>query len=142
MMTDRLRQSARGPKFVALLLGAFAAIAVLLSATGIAGLVLYTTAQRSREIAVRVSLGATARDVVRLVGEGALLAVTAGSAAGLVGAMALSRVLASTLRDLDPVGPGLALSAALLFVAVGAVASYLPARRAIATDPAAVMRSA
>jgi putative ABC transport system permease protein len=142
MMTDRVQQSARGPKFVTLLLGAFAAIAVLLSATGIAGLVLYTTAQRSREIAVRVSLGATPPDVVRLVGKGAFLAVTAGSAVGVAGAMALSRVLASTLRDLDPVGPGLALAAALLFVAVGALASYLPARRAALTDPAAVMRSA
>ena len=136
----RLQRSARGPKFVTLLFGFFAAVALLLSATGIAGLVLYTTAQRAREIAVRVSLGATARDVIRVVGKGAFGALVAGSLSGMGGSLMLSRVLAAMVPDLDPAGPAMASAAAAFLILLGALACYLPARRAALVDPASVMR--
>jgi predicted permease len=139
-IADRLQRSARGPKLVTLLFGLFAGMALLLSVTGIAGLVLYTTAQRSREIAVRVSLGASAGDVIRVVGAGAFAALVAGSIAGIAGSMVLTRALVASLRDLDPVGPGLAVGTAVVFVALGALACYFPARRAALTDPASVMK--
>ncbi len=89
---------------------------------------------------MRVSLGATMSDVIRVVAGGALTALAAGTAVGLVGSVVVSRALSALLRDLDPVGPGLALAAAALFVCVGAVACYIPARRAALTDPSSVMR--
>jgi putative ABC transport system permease protein len=140
LMVDRLQRSSRGPAFVTLIFGFFAGIALLLSATGIAGLVLYTTAQRSREIAVRISLGATAPDIVRVVGKGAFGALGGGSAAGLVGSLLLSRALAAMVPDFDPAGAALSWSVAVLFLLFGGLACYLPARRAVYTDPAAVMR--
>jgi putative ABC transport system permease protein len=140
LASERLQRSARGPTFVTLLFGLFASIALLLSATGIAGLVLYTTAQRTREIAVRVTLGATARDVIRVVGLSAFRALVAGAVVGTGGSLLLSRALAALVPGLDPAGPGLALAAAAGLVAVGALACYIPARRAAVTDPAAVMR--
>jgi ABC-type antimicrobial peptide transport system permease subunit len=140
LAVDRLQRSARGPKFITLLFGLFAAIALLLSATGITGLVLYTTTQRTREIAVRVSLGAPARDVIRVVGAGAVRALAVGAMVGIAGSLLLSRALASMVPGLDPAGPGLAVAAAAGFVLVGALACYIPARRAVRTAPAAVMR--
>lgn len=139
--STRLQRAARGPQFVTLLFGFFATVALLLSATGIAGLVLYTTAQRAREIAVRVSLGATARDVIRVVGKDAFGALLAGSLVGIAGSLLLSRVLAAMVADFDPAGPALALAAAAFFVLVGALACYVPARQAALTDPASVMRA-
>ena len=141
LATDRLQRSARAPKFVTLLFGFFAALALLLSTIGIAGLVLYTTAQRAREIAVRVTLGATARDVIRVVGQGAIRALVAGALAGVGGSLLLSRALTSMVPGLDAAGPVLTLAAAAGLVVVGALACYVPARRAALTDPAAVMRS-
>jgi putative ABC transport system permease protein len=140
LMADRLTRSARSPRFVVLLFGVFAAVALLLSVVGVAGLVFYTLTQRTREIAIRVSLGATARDLRRLVGGGAFLAVLAGSVVGLSGTVLLSRALESTLRQLDPLrASGLAAAWALL-VALGWLACYVPARRALTIDPSDALR--
>ncbi len=139
-MADRLTRSARAPRFVVLLFGVFAGVALLLSVVGVSGWVFYAFTQRTKEIAVRVSLGATGRDVRRLVSGGAFMAVLAGSVAGLSGTILLSRALESTLRQLDPLRPsGLAAAWALL-VALGWLACYLPARRALTVDPADALR--
>jgi putative ABC transport system permease protein len=140
-MTARLQRSARGPKFVTLVSATFAGIALLLCITGIAGLVLYTTAQRRREIAVRVSLGATRRDIVRVVGGAAFRALIFGSLVGLAGSLVVSRAVGAILPDVDPMGPLGAAGSALVFVAAGALACYVPARRAAGADPVEVMRS-
>ena len=140
LMTDRIARSARGPRFITLLFGLFAAVALALSAIGVAGLVHYSFAQRTKEIAVRVSLGATRQHVLRLVGGAAFRAVIAGSLVGLAGAIAVSRLLDSMLREMDPVTPAALALAWMLLVGTGALACYLPARRALRLNPADALR--
>ena len=140
LMSDRALGSSRGPRFIALLFAIFAGVAMTLSIIGVAGLVFYAFAQRKREIAVRVSLGATRRDVLRLVGGSAFRAVLAGSIAGLLGTLVLGRVLDSALQQLEPLSPRALAAAWTLLVLLGWVACYFPARRALALDPAEALR--
>ena len=127
-------------RFLLLLVGVFAASALLLAAVGIYGIVAFSVARRTREIGIRMALGAERRDVLRmLVGEGAGLALT-GIAAGIVVSLAVTRLVASLLfgvRATDPVTFG-AVSALLAGAALAA--SYLPARRAMRLDPNAALR--
>ena len=139
-MSDRIARSARGPRFITLLFGLFAAVALALSAIGVAGLVHYSFAQRMKEIAVRVSLGATRQHVLTLVAGSAWRAVLAGSVAGLAGALAVSRVLGSMLREMDPITPAALAVAWAVLVGVGALACYVPARRALRLNPADALR--
>jgi predicted permease len=120
--------------------GAFAVAAVFLACLGTYGLVAYRVSQRTREIGVRIALGATGRDVLRrLVSEGALLAAI-GLAAGGVAALAVSRLLAGLLYRIAAVNPLLyAVAAAVLATSV-LLASYVPARRAAAIDPMSALR--
>ncbi len=128
------------PRFYAVLVGGFAALAVLLAACGIYGLLSYTVAQRRGEIGVRMALGATRRNIVALVvGQGALL-VIAGTVVGMLGAVVSSRLIESFLVGVEARDP-LALAAApLLLVGVALVACWLPARRAIRVDPMEALR--
>jgi putative ABC transport system permease protein len=128
------------PRFTAFLLGLFAASAVLLAAVGLSGLLSYSVAQRDRELSVRIALGASRGHVLRLVVGQALVLTGAGILLGLLGAFALTRVLRALLFGVtpgDPVALG-AVSLLLLTVALGA--SWLPARRAVRTDPLTSMR--
>jgi putative ABC transport system permease protein len=141
MMEQQLERSLRTPQFTLLLLSLFAGTSLLLSAIGIYGLVSYSISNRRREIGVRVSLGASSRDVLRAIGKGGLAAVLAGSLAGLAGTIAVARVLAALLPDLEPLRfPEVAFAWALM-VGVGVMACYIPARRAMRIDPAVVLRS-
>ena len=126
--------------FILLLLGIAAAVALLLSMVGIYGVVSYVVGQRRREFGVRMALGATARDVRRMVVREGVMLGAAGVSVGLIAALALSRLLRTLLFGVsasDPVTYGL-VAVALLGVAV--LASYLPARRASATDPTEALR--
>ena len=128
------------PRFYAVLVGGFAALALLLAAFGVYGLLSYTVAQRRSEIGIRMALGATRGNIVALVvGQGALL-VAAGTVAGMLGAAASSRLIESFLVGVEA-RDALTLSAApLLLVGVAFVACWLPARRATRIDPMEALR--
>ena len=122
------------------LLGAFAALALVLSAVGLYGVLAYTVTQRTAEIALRMALGAPATSVVRGVVRSALLLALLGIALGLVGAFAGTRVLASFLYGVSATDPVTLTAVAAVFVIVTLAASYVPARRAARVDPASALR--
>jgi putative ABC transport system permease protein len=129
------------PKLRAALVGAFGAIALALAAIGLYGLLAYSVARRTREIGVRMALGARPTEVLRLfVSEGLGLAL-AGVAAGLAGSLALSRLLSSFLFAVAPADPAALGAATLLLLVVAAAASAIPAFRASRIDPLAALRS-
>ena len=124
-----------------MLLGAFAAMACSCAALGIFGVMSYAVVQRSREIGIRVALGAHPR---RRPAHGARARGDAGSRrrlAGLAGAVALSRAIAGLLFELSPTDPLTLGSMAVLLTAVALLASYLPARRATRVDPLIALRA-
>jgi putative ABC transport system permease protein len=141
LVSERIARSARGPRFVLMLFGLFAGVAVLLSAIGVYGLVSYAFAQRVREIGVRISLGATPRDILRLVMTSGFAAVLTGSVMGLLGTVAAARLLGSALPQLEPLRPWAVVVACALLVSIGWVACYIPARRALRIDPVDALRS-
>jgi putative ABC transport system permease protein len=134
-------RSVSEPRFYMLLLGAFAGMAVCLAALGIFGVMSYAVVQRSREIGIRVALGAHPHDVRRMVLGQALLLTGLGVGVGLMGALAFSRAIASLLFQLSPTDPATLAGVGLVLTAVALVASYLPARRATRVDPLTALRS-
>jgi putative ABC transport system permease protein len=124
-----------------LLLGGFAAVAILLAAIGIYGVIAYLAEQRVREIGIRLALGASRTRVIRLiVREGALLAL-GGLAIGLTGALALSRVLQALLFEVRPSDPLTYVAVIALLGVVALLASTAPALAAARVDPALTMRA-
>jgi putative ABC transport system permease protein len=139
-MDDLVSDSVGRPRFRAVLLGAFAALALLLAAAGIYGIMSYSVTQRTHELGVRVALGAGWWDVMSLVvGRGLLLALT-GVAAGLAAALALARLIASMLYDVAPSDPASFVTVSLVLLAVAFLANYIPARRAAQVDPVVALR--
>jgi len=122
------------------LLGTFASLAFILAAVGIYGVVSYSVAQRTREIGIRVALGARRRDVLGLVLREALRLTALGVALGLVGAFVATRVLRSLLFEVKPTDPATFICLSLLLTFVALVASYIPARRATKVDPLVALR--
>jgi len=140
-MEDRIRDATARSRFSAVLLAVFASIAVILAAVGIYGVMSYLVAQRTREIGIRMALGAHSRDVLRLVvGRGALLA-GAGIAIGLAGALAATRVLRTLLFEVKPEDPGTYVSIGILLAVIAMLACYIPARRAALVDPSSALRT-
>jgi putative ABC transport system permease protein len=122
-------------------LGVFAALALLLASVGLYGVIAYAVTQRTRELGVRMALGATRRHVLGLVlGQGARLTLL-GVAVGTAGALALSRVVASLLYGIKPTDPLTFLTVPTALAAVAVLASYAPARRAMKVDPLVAMRA-
>jgi putative ABC transport system permease protein len=139
-MTDILADTVAEPRFNMLLVSSFAALALLLSAIGIYGVMAYSVAQRTHEIGLRMALGADRPDVVRLVVREGLAVAAAGVGLGLAGAAILTRVMAGLLFGVtarDPVTFGA--GGALLF-AVALAASFVPARRATLVEPIVALR--
>ena len=129
------------PRFYTTLLTAFASTALLLAALGLFGVISVGVSQRTREIGVRMALGARSRDVLELVlREAATLAVV-GVAIGLAAALALSRTLSSLLFNLSPRDPVAFAAAPLVLLLTAVVAALLPARRAAHVDPIEALRS-
>ena len=122
------------------LVGTFAGLALLLASVGLYGVLSYTVAQRTAEIGVRVALGAQRSDVVRGVVRTALVLAALGIVLGLAGALGLTRVLESFLFGVTATDPITFAGVAVLLLAVSALASYVPARRAASVDPMAALR--
>jgi putative ABC transport system permease protein len=128
------------PRFSMFLLGVFAATAILMAAVGIYGLIAYAVAQRTREIGIRMALGAVRFDILRSVTGRALSLTMAGITLGIVGALGVTRLMASLLYGVSPNDAPTLAGACLLLLFVALAASYIPARRASKVDPVVALR--
>jgi putative ABC transport system permease protein len=139
-MEDVISKSVVGPRFHAALLGLFALLALFLAVVGVYGVASYSVSRRTREIGIRVALGARPRDVLMLVvGQQFAFTIT-GVVIGLGGAFALTRTISSLLYAVSPTDPGTFVGAAALLSFSTLVASYIPARRATRVDPSVTLR--
>jgi putative ABC transport system permease protein len=139
-MAEMVSASVAKPRFNMFLLGAFAVLALALAAVGIYGVMAHAVIQRTREIGIRMALGATASSVVALVLRQSAALTAVGAAIGFFGAAAVTRYLKSMLFGLTPLDPLTFLVVAALFVTVALLASYLPAARASRIDPLVALR--
>jgi len=139
-MDQVIGENAQGQQFLSLLVGSFAGLAVLLAAVGIYGVLSYVVTERTREIGIRISLGASRGRVLgQVILEGMRLAMV-GFAVGIAGALAAGRVLASLLHDVKPGDPAIFAATAGFLALVALAACYLPARRAARLDPMTALR--
>jgi putative ABC transport system permease protein len=138
---DALVTHAQAPtRFSLLLIGVFAGVAALLAAVGLYGVLSTVVQQRTSEIGVRMALGAAPGSIFGLVvGQGLRLSA-AGIGLGMIAAVILTRAITTMLVDVRPTDPATFISMAVLFLAVAALASWLPAQRAAALDPTAALR--
>jgi predicted permease len=139
-MTEFISASLFPQKVAAALLAVLGAIALLLAAAGLYSVMAYAVTQRTREIGIRMALGAQPGDVVRLVMRQSLVVTLAGLAAGFVAALAVTRLASSLLVNISATDPAVFAGATLFLTMVAAVAGYLPARRATRIDPQAALR--
>jgi putative ABC transport system permease protein len=140
-MTSRVDESLAQRRFAMLLLAAFAAFAVGLGAIGVYGVMAFVVTQGTRELGIRLALGATSRGVLVLVVRQGLAVALTGLALGLAGALAVTRVMRSLLFEVGATDPFTFGAMALLLLLVALAASYVPAKRAARIDPLASLRS-
>lgn len=139
-MNDWLSASVAAPRYNMTLLGLFAALAMILAATGIYGVMSYSVAQRTHEIGVRMALGARRVDVMKLVVRQGMLLTLVGVVVGLGGAYALTRVMTSFLFGVTEKDPLTFAAVAALLMAVAFIACFVPAHRATKVDPLEALR--
>jgi predicted permease len=139
-MEEVVSDSVARQRFSMLLLGIFAGLALLLAAVGIYGVMSYSVAQRTREIGIRMALGAQRSDVLKMtVGQGLRLVLT-GMAIGLAAAFVLTRVMATLLFGVSPTDPFTFVTISIVLIGVAVLASYIPALRATRVDPMFALR--
>jgi len=129
-----------GERFSAVLMATLAAAGLLLAALGLYGVLAYTVGQRTGEIGLRLALGARPRDVLRMVVREGVSLVVMGLALGIAGALALTRLLASSLYEVSPTDPTTFAAVPAVLVAAALLACWLPARRATRIDPMVALR--
>jgi putative ABC transport system permease protein len=139
-MEEVISASVTQPQLTARLTAAFAGLALLLAAIGIYGVMANSVAQRRREIAIRMALGAPPSNVLRLVVSQGMQLVLAGIFLGLVGSLGLTRLLASILFQMSPHDPVTFVAVTVILIAVALLACYIPARRAMRVDPVVALR--
>jgi putative ABC transport system permease protein len=139
-MDDAVSAAYAQPRFEMLLLGVFAVVALVLAAAGIYGVMSYSVARRTHEIGIRVSMGASRRDVLMLVMRQGLVLALVGSAVGIASALLLAQLMTKLLYGVVPSDPLTFCSVAALLMLVAVAASYVPARRATRVDPVTAMR--
>ncbi|NKB88858.1 MAG: FtsX-like permease family protein [Acidobacteria bacterium] len=140
-MQQLVARSVAAPRFYSGVLVVFSAVALLLAAGGVYGTLMFQVGQRRREIGIRMALGARVRDVVGTVVSRGVLLASMGLALGVVGALALGRVVESLMFGITSTDPATFVLVAITLLAVAFAASYLPARRAGRCDPASSLRS-
>jgi ABC-type antimicrobial peptide transport system permease subunit len=140
-LDDLLAGSFADRRFVMRLLGGFSLLALLLAAVGLYGVVSYTVAQRTREVGVRVALGARPADVLRLIVLRGFGTVAVGLAAGAAAAFALTRFLDTLLFGVRASDPAALLAAVVTLALVAVLAHWIPARRALRIDPVIALRT-
>jgi len=139
-MEDNMATTVAQPRFRAWLIAIFAALALVLAAVGVYGVMSYTVTQRTSEIGVRVTLGANPQAIFRIIVGEALRLALVGVGVGLTAALALTRLLRSFLFGISPYDPVTFLRGAILLTLVALAASYFPARRATQVDPLVALR--
>jgi putative ABC transport system permease protein len=139
-MEEIVRDSTGSRRFPMLILSGFAVFALVLAGVGIAGVVSFSVTQRTREIGLRVALGARTIDVLSSVVARTMRWALAGVGMGIAGSMGLARLLSGLLYDVRPNDPWVLGVVALLLAAIALLAAYLPARRASKIDPIGALR--
>ncbi|MBO0722158.1 MAG: ABC transporter permease, partial [Blastocatellia bacterium] len=139
-LVQYMTSSVAEPKFSALLLGLFAGLALILSCIGLYGVMSYAVAQRTRELGVRMALGAQTRDVLKMVVRQGMWLTLLGAAIGVAGAVALTRMIKSWLFGVSPTDPLTFAVAVLLLIIVALISCWVPARRAARVDPITALR--
>jgi putative ABC transport system permease protein len=140
-MQDLVSATVGRPRLYAVLLGLFAAIGLTLAVIGVYGVIAYGVEQRTREISVRMALGAQRQDVLAMIMRGGLLLTLTGIGIGVLGAAATTRLLESMLFGVTPLDVQIFVATAGLFALVAAIASFVPARRATRLDPLLALRA-
>jgi putative ABC transport system permease protein len=139
-LADAVSESIAQRRFSMLLLGVFAAIALVLAAVGLYGVVSYSVSQRTQEIGLRMAIGAQRGDVLRMVVGGGMKLAVIGAVIGVAGALALSNVVATMLFEVTPFDPASYSATAVVLLTVAMLACYVPARRAMRVDPIVALR--
>ena len=140
-MDNIVAEAVARQRFSMLLLGLFAVLALLLASVGIYGVMSYSVAQRTREIGIRIALGARRADVLQMTVKQGLKLVVAGMMLGLLAAFLLTRVMASLLFGISATDPITFVGISLVLLAVAILASYVPALRATKVDPIVALRA-
>jgi predicted permease len=140
-MDELVASDLAAQRFALVLLAAFSVAAFLLAIVGLFGAVAWAVARRTREIGIRLALGASPAALVAAIQARALAVVAVGAAAGLAASAAVNRLLAGFLYEVSPAEPKVVLAVVAVLAATAAVAAWLPARRAASVDPAATLRS-
>jgi predicted permease len=139
-ITDHVARSMARSTYTAILLGIAAAMALLLGTIGIYGVISYIVSQRTREIGVRMALGAQRADVSRMILRQGILVSMVGILLGVIGTLALTRTVSALLYEVSSTDPITIAAVSLLLLSVTALASYIPARRAATVDPVQALR--
>jgi putative ABC transport system permease protein len=137
---ELMARQTSAPRFRAVLLGIFSALALVLAVLGVYGIMSYSVSQRTQEIGVRMALGAQPEAILRLVLRQAAVLTLAGVAAGIVGSLMLGRLLASMVYSVRPGDPWTLAACSVILAGIALAASYLPARRASRVDPMVALR--